>query len=109
MSRKDKQLEERLLTKALSRSSSRGSSSQSAMIELASSVERASSRVSVSSVAESDSTNQELQQIVPDETTLKLVNQYVKRRFQYYLNNDIEDIDLWESIHYDFEDFIEQI
>ncbi len=94
MSRKDKQFEERLLTKALSRSSFRESSSQSTMIERASSVERASSRVSVSSVAESDFTNQELQQIVRDESTLELVNQYVKRRFQYYLDYDIEDIDL---------------
>jgi hypothetical protein len=34
-----------------------------------------------------------------------LINEYVKRRFQSYLNNNVENVDLWKSIYYDFEYF----
>jgi hypothetical protein len=37
------------------------------------------------------------------------VNEYVKRRFQSYLDNNVGDVDLWKSIYYDFEYFIERI
>jgi hypothetical protein len=73
----EKQFEKRSLFKALSRS--RAISEQ----------ERASS-----SVVESNINDQELQQIVRDESSEKLVNQYIKRRFQSYLNNNVEDVDL---------------
>jgi hypothetical protein len=42
---------------------------------------------------------------VRDESSKKLINEYVKRRFQSYLNNNVEDVDLWKSIYYDFEYF----
>ncbi len=72
--------------------------------------ERASSEQSEqerasSSVVESDVNDQELQRIVRDESSEKLINEYVRRRFQSYLNNNVEDVDLWESIYYDFEYF----
>jgi hypothetical protein len=58
-----------------------------------------------SSVIESDVNDQELQRIVRNESSEKLINEYVKRRFQSYLNNNVENVDLWKSIYYDFEYF----
>ncbi len=40
-----------------------------------------------------------------DESSEKLINKYVKRRFQSYLNNNVKNVDLWKSIYYDFEYF----
>ncbi len=40
-----------------------------------------------------------------NESSEKLINEYVRRQFQSYLNNNVEDVDLWESIYYDFEYF----
>jgi hypothetical protein len=62
-----------------------------------------------SSVVESDTSDQELQRIVRDESSEKLINEYVRRRFQSYLDNNVEDVDLWKSIYYDFEYFTERI
>jgi hypothetical protein len=42
---------------------------------------------------------------VRDESSEKLINKYVKRRFQSYLNNNVKNVDLWKSIYYDFEYF----
>ncbi len=104
----EKQFEKRLLRKAFSRSSSR-SFSQSSMIGRALFVERGSffrQRASASfSVAESDTSDQKLQQIVRDESINELINHFVRRRFQSYLINNVKDIALWESIQNDFADF----
>jgi flagellar biosynthesis GTPase FlhF len=104
----EKQPEKRPLSKAPSRQSSRQPSSSRS--RSTSEQERASSEQSEqerasSSVAESDVNDQELQRIVRDESSEKLINEYVRRRFQSYLNNNVEDVDLWESIYYDFEYF----
>jgi hypothetical protein len=108
-----KQFEKRSLFKAFSRqfsfsrqlSFSRQSSSFRS--RSTSEQERASfeQKRASSSVVESDVNDQELQRIVRDESSEKLINEYVKRRFQSYLNNNVEDVDLWKSIYYDFEYF----
>ncbi len=68
------------------------------MIERASSVERGSffrQRASASFlVAESDTSDQKLQQIVRDESINELINHFVRRRFQSYLINNVKDIAL---------------
>jgi hypothetical protein len=46
------------------------------------------------SVAGSDASDQELQRIVRDGSSEELVNEYVRRRFQSYLDNNVEDVDL---------------
>jgi hypothetical protein len=104
----EKQFEERPLFKALSRqlSSSRLSSSRPRSTSeqgrappeqpeqgRASSEQSEQERAS-SFVAESDVNDQELQRIVRDESSEKLINEYVRRRFQIYLNNNVEDVDL---------------
>jgi hypothetical protein len=94
----EKQFEKRSLSKALSRQFSRQLSFSRS--RSTSEQERASS-----SVVELDVNDQELQRIVRDESSEKLINEYVRRRFQSYLNNNVEDVDLWESIYYDFEYF----
>jgi hypothetical protein len=58
-----------------------------------------------SSVVESNVNDQEFQRIVRDESSEKLINEYIKRRFQNYLNNNVENVDLWKSIYDDFEYF----
>jgi hypothetical protein len=88
----EKQFEKRSLSKALSRlsfSRSRSTSEQ----ERASSEQSEQERASLS-VVESDVNDQELQRIVRDESSEKLINEYVRRRFQSYLNNNVEDVDL---------------
>ncbi len=99
----EKQFEKRSLFKALSRqlsfsrqsSSSRSRSTfeqERALFEQ----ERASfeqERAS-SSVVESDVSDQEFQRIVRDESSEKLINEYIRRRFQSYLNNNVEDVAL---------------
>jgi hypothetical protein len=96
-----KQFEERSSSKAFSRQLSSSRSRSTSEQERASlEQERASS-----SVVESNVSDQELQRIVRDESSEKLINEYVRRRFQSYLNNNVEDVDLWKSIYYDFEYF----
>jgi hypothetical protein len=103
----EKQFEKRPLSKALSRqlsrsfsfsrlSSSSRSRSTSEQERASSEQERASSEQerASSSVVESDVNDQELQRIVRDESSEKLINEYVRRRFQSYLNNNVEDVDL---------------
>jgi hypothetical protein len=94
----EKQFEKRSLFKALSRqfSFSRSSFSRSRSTseqERASSEQSEQERAS-SSVVESDVNDQEFQRIVRDESSEKLINEYVKQRFQSYLNNNVEDVDL---------------
>ncbi len=98
-----KQFEKRSLFKALSRQFSRSlsfsrlfSSSKSRSIfeqERASS-EQFEQRRASSSVVESNVNDQKLQRIVRDESSEKLINEYVKRRFQSYVNNNVENVDL---------------
>jgi hypothetical protein len=90
MLEKEKQPEkrqERLLAKAPTRSSFR-SSFESAMIERASSAERAPS------VVASDTSERQLQRLVREESTEELINEYVSRMFNIYLKHNIQDIDL---------------
>jgi hypothetical protein len=92
------QFEKRSLFKAFSSSRSLSFSrlSSSSRSRSTSEQERASfeqERAS-SSVVESDVNDQELQRIVRDESSEKLINEYVRRRFQSYLNNNVEDVDL---------------
>ncbi len=82
----EKQFEKRSLFKAFSRSLSLFRKFRSRAI---SEQERASS-----SVVESNISDQEFQRIVRDESSEELVNQYVRRRFQSYLDNNVEDVDL---------------
>jgi hypothetical protein len=114
----EKQLEKRSLFKALSRQFSFSRQSSSSRSRSTFEQERASleqERASFeqerasSSIVESDVSDQELQRIIRDESSEKLINEYIKRRFQSYLNNNVENVDLWKSIYYDFEYFIERI
>jgi hypothetical protein len=100
----EKQFEKRSLFKTLSRQFSSSRQSSSSRSRSISEQERASS-----SVVESNISDRELQRIVRDESSEKLINEYVRRRFQSYLDNNVEDVDLWESIYYDFEYFTERI
>ncbi len=93
-----KQLEKRSLFKALSFSRSfsfsrlfSSSRSRSTFEQERASFEQ---KRASSSVVESDVNDQEFQRIVRDESSEKLINEYVKRRFQSYLNNNVEDVDL---------------
>jgi hypothetical protein len=102
-----KQLEKRSLSKAFSRQflfSRQFSSSRSRSTSEQKRASLEQERASLS-VIESDVNDQELQRIVRNESSEKLINEYVKRRFQSYLNNNVEDVDLWKSIYYDFEYF----
>ncbi len=97
----EKQFEKRPLFKAFSRQFSSSRQLSSSRPRSTSEQERASpeqrsleqERAS-SSVAESNVNDQELQRIVRDESSEKLINEYVRRRFQSYLNNNVEDVDL---------------
>ncbi len=91
-----KQFEKRPLFKAFSRQLSFSrqfsffrSRSTSEQEDASFEQERASS-----CVVESDASGKELQLIVQNESSEKLINEYVKRRFQSYLNNNVEDVDL---------------
>ncbi len=99
----EKQFEKRSLFKASAFSRSLSSFRQFKSRTI-SEQERASS-----SVVESNINDQELQRIVRDKSSEKLINEYVRRRFQSYLDNNVENVDLWESIYYDFEYFTERI
>jgi hypothetical protein len=102
----EKQSEKRSLFKALSRQFSSSRSRSTSEQERASLEQRSFDQERASSsVVESDVNDQELQRIVRDESSEKLINEYVRRRFQSYLNNNVEDVDLWKSIYYDFEYF----
>jgi hypothetical protein len=92
----EKQFEKRSLFKAFSRQFSFSRQLSSSRSRSTSEQERASfeqERAS-SSVVESDVSDQELQRIVRDESSEKLINEYVRRRFQSYLDNNVEDVDL---------------
>ncbi len=89
----EKQFEKRSLSKAFSRQFSFSRSRSTSEQERASSDQSEQERAS-SSVVESDASDQELQRIVRDESSEKLINEYVRRRFQSYLNNNVEDVDL---------------
>ncbi len=91
-----KQLEKRSLSKAFSRQflfSRQFSSSRSRSTSEQKRASLEQERASLS-VIESDVNDQELQRIVRNESSEKLINEYVKRRFQSYLNNNVEDVDL---------------